>query len=116
MIKKVGWGILSFVLPALASAQAPATLPSTESYGTATGVKGLATIVVNWMFGILLILAVVFIVWAALLYLTSGGDEEKTKKAREMIIAAVIAIAIAILARAIVSFVGSIFGQNTSIL
>ena len=119
MLKKVAVGVVLFMLPVLVFAQIggtqPSTLPDTSNLGSAGGIQSLGRTIVNWLFGILLVLAVIFIVWAAFLYLTSGGDEEKTKKARGMIIAAVIAIAIAILARAIVQFVGSIFGVQTVI-
>jgi len=71
-------------------------------------------VVGNWMFGILLLLAVIFIIVAAFKYLTSGGDAEKTKSARDFIIYAVIAIAVAILAKGIIALVGSFFGVNTN--
>jgi len=117
MFKKVALVAVVFMLPVLALAQIggaqPGVLPDTSNLGSASGVQSLGRTIVNWLFGILLVLAVIFIVWAAFLYLTSGGDEEKTKNARNMIVAAVIAIAIAILARGIVALVGNFFGVNT---
>lgn len=111
------WGLGAAVLPVIAGAQAGPggfNLPNTADYGTSGQISSLGNAIVNWMFYILLILAVIFIVYAAFLYLTSGGDEEKTGKARQMIIAAVIAIAIAILAKGMVGFVLNFFGQGTA--
>ncbi len=65
----------------------------------------IVTAILNWAFGLLLAIAALFIIYAAFLYLTSGGDEEKVKKARQWIVYAVIAIIIAFLARAIVAIV-----------
>ncbi len=64
--------------------------------------------IITWAFWLLMLLAVVFIIWAAFLYLTSGGNEEKTGKAKGYIVAAVVAIVIALLARVIVEVVRSL--------
>ncbi len=68
----------------------------------------------SWLFGILLVVVVTFLIYAAFLYLTSGGDEEKTKKAKSYIIYAVVALAVGILAAGIVTLVGSFFDQGQS--
>lgn len=54
--------------------------------------------VTSWLFGLLLALATIFIIIAAFLYLTSAGDEEKVKKAKNLIVYAIIAIAIGFVA------------------
>lgn len=66
--------------------------------------------IINWAFGLLLLLAAIFIIWAAFLYLTSGGDEEKIKSAKNYIIYAVVAIVVAALARLIVFVVRALLG------
>jgi len=117
MIKKtVSFLATSAVLftPFLAGAQP--TLPTAgqtgiQNYGALTTKFD---VIGNWMFGILLFLAVIFIIYAAFLYLTSGGVEEKTKQAKDYIIYAVIAIAVAILAKGIIALIGSFFGVTTT--
>ena len=55
--------------------------------------------VVDWLFFILITLAVVLIVIAAFMWLTSQGDAAKQKTAQGMIVAALVGIVIALLAQ-----------------
>ncbi|MFH1192951.1 MAG: hypothetical protein V1656_01380 [Candidatus Jorgensenbacteria bacterium] len=113
-IMKVGAGIAvvgALVLPLFAGAQVP-TLPSNPLPGGVSDVYGYITTIANWLFGILLAVAVIFILYSAFLYLTSGGDEEKVGKAKGYLVYAVIAIAVGLLARGIVALVQTFFGQG----
>ena len=82
-------------------------LPRFQTYGVAIQLVEKAA---NWLLYIVIALAVVFIIYAGFLYLTSGGDEEKTKAAKNYIIYAVIGIAIALLARGIVLLAKNFIG------
>ena len=94
-------GMLAVVaFPLLAGAQGG--IPPGDPLPADTDFFFIINNIINWAFGLLLILAVAFIIWAAFLYLTSGGNEEKTGTAKKYIIAAVIAIIIAALARVVV--------------
>ena len=66
------------------------------------------TTLIGWLTALLIILAVVFIIWAAFIYLTAGGDTEKVGKANKMLIYAAVAIAIALLSQGIVFIVGQL--------
>ncbi len=55
----------------------------------------------NWMFTLLMIVAVMFILYAAFIYLTAGGDPEKVKTASNQLIYAAVAIAVALVAQGI---------------
>ncbi len=68
-------------------------------------VGGRINFIIDWAFGLLLVLAGVFILYAAFLYLGSGGSEEKVAKAKKYIIYAVVAIVVAALARTVVFIV-----------
>lgn len=97
------------VVPMIAGAQGgipitPGPLPDE------TNLFAIIQRIINWAFALLLVLAVAFIIWAAFLYLTSGGNEEKTGAAKKYIIAAVIAIVIAALARVVVFIVRQLLG------
>jgi len=61
--------------------------------------------ITGWMQGIFFLIAVIFIIYAAFVYLTSAGNEEKIKKAKSIIIYAIVAIAVALLATAVKQFV-----------
>jgi cell division protein FtsW (lipid II flippase) len=58
-----------------------------------------------WLYNILIAASVVMIIIAAFNFLSSGGDQEKVTKARQQIIYAVIAVAVAILATGIIKLV-----------
>ena len=88
--------ILSLVLtPALASAQ--------DILRDNDFIDALNSIV-NWLFTILLIVAVIFILIAAFNFITAAGDPEKVKTARQFVIYALIGVVVALLARGLVGF------------
>lgn len=92
----------------------PPELPegTIQSYGD---VESLLLTVANWIFGILILLAVVFVLVAAFRYLTAAGDPEKVKSASNTLIYAAIAVAVALLARGIPALVGSFFGTTVTV-
>jgi hypothetical protein len=63
--------------------------------------------IINAGLGFLGVVAVVIILMGGFKYMTSGGDEGKTKKARDYIIAGIIGLAIILSAYAVTSFVMS---------
>lgn len=92
----------------MAFAQTPPPVPTTiTSYG---GVINIINTIGNWMFGILLALAVVFLLYAAFLYLTAAGDSGKTDQAKNIIIYAIVAIIVAVLAKGIIMVAQSLVG------
>lgn len=94
--------------PLVAGAQAQIPGPGdTVLASGANGVIDLIRTITNWMFTILLVLAVVFILLAAFKYLTSGGGEE-VAVAHKMLIYAAVAIAVAFLAKGIVFVVAEL--------
>ena len=69
--------------------------------------------IVNYFIGLVSIMAVVMIVYAGYVYITSGGDEKNTAKAKNMLLYAVIGIVVAILAYSVVTFAKSFLGITT---
>ncbi len=82
----------------------PGGVPQVPTTGNVS-IPNILNSIINWATGLLILLAVIFVVYAAFLYLTSGGDDEKLKAAKKFIIFAVVAIAVALLARGVVFIV-----------
>ena len=61
--------------------------------------------ILNWIFGIIGIVAVVMIIIGGFNFMTSAGDPGKVKKGKDTILYGIIGLVIAILAFAIVNFV-----------
>jgi heme/copper-type cytochrome/quinol oxidase subunit 2 len=114
---------LSFAIYSLALAATPAfaqlppaqnPLPPTGAsetqVRTASDLVNLLTRIIGWVQVLFFTVAALFIILAAFQYLTSGGDAEKQKEARDKLVYAVIAIIIAALAFGVKSIVVSIVG------
>ena len=94
---------------------AQAAPPSAPSEGPITSVSQVKTLLENilgWIYTFFFIFAAIFILIAAFQYLTAAGDEEKVKKAKNMLIYAVIAIAIALVAMGIDNIVANLVGAT----
>lgn len=114
MFQKAVTGVLlgsALLAPVLAFGQVGSCPPGTigtppdcrpvgnqTTINSATGLVGVVSNVVQWVTIIFYIIAVLFLILAAFKYLTSGGDSTKVGEAKQMIIYAVIAIAVALLA------------------
>ncbi len=61
----------------------------------------------DWFARIIGVLGVIIILYAAFLYMTAGGDEEKVTKAKKTLIAGVIGVALAIIAYGVFGLVKS---------
>jgi hypothetical protein len=58
--------------------------------GAAADPKAITISIINYLLFFLGVLAVLAIVWGGILFITSGGDSEKTTKARNTLLYAVI--------------------------
>jgi hypothetical protein len=106
--------IASTPLSALAFEQAPFQLgTNTLTASGGTGILPLMQVIANWIFTILLILAVIYILLAAFKYLTSEGNSEKITSAHRMLIYALVAVAVAFLAKGLIFVVQSLVGAHS---
>lgn len=83
------------------------TAPSAAAQGT---LGQNITLIINYFLGILGLIAVGFLIYAGVLMVTAGGDEQQVGKARKVITYAVIGIVIILLSWTIVTFVSSALG------
>jgi hypothetical protein len=73
---------------------------------------GALNAITNWLFSILLIVAAIFIIIAGYYFVTASGDPEKTSKARNFVLWALIGVLVGFLAKGLVILVGVILGYN----
>ena len=66
----------------------------------------------NWIFTIVLSLAAIFLIVAGWLFVTAGGNPENVAKARQMLINALIGVAVALGAKGLVAVVGALLGAS----
>jgi hypothetical protein len=85
--------------------------PPTTGLNSLSAVESIITKIVNWITGLFFVAAILYIFYAAFLYLTAGGDDEKIKKAKSQLLYSIIAIAVALLAGTMKSIVSSILGS-----
>ena len=104
---------LSALLPTTAIAQGsgisgPTTPPRVSiSLAYALGILNNAT---GWLFSIFLILSVIFMIFAAFAYLTSGGEPEKVRSATRRLVFVLVALVVAYLSTSIPYLVQDLLG------
>lgn len=104
------------LMPLVATAATPYSI---ESIGSAIGLRDtdLKRTVINiiqWVLGILAILAVALVIYGGFLWMTSAGNEERVDKGKKVISAALIGLVVVILAWAIVIFIAGTTANVTS--
>jgi hypothetical protein len=104
--------LFSFALnPALASiASSTNRPPATIRKGTE--VQAAIENVAGFMFNIFTALAVIFVIFAAFLYLTASGNTSQLDRAKNVLIYAIVAIVLALVAGGIVTLIKSIIGVS----
>jgi ABC-type uncharacterized transport system permease subunit len=117
--KEFSPSIIALVIPALAFAQnLPQPVPPSGvnvPQGNITSLQSVLQLlctVFAWAFYFLIVLAVIFVIFAAFKYLTAAGDPEKVKAAGATLLYAAIAIGVALLAKAVPLVVGSFLGAS----
>jgi hypothetical protein len=119
LAKEFGPTLMVLAMPVMAFAQSipnpnpttPTTVPQGNITSLQSVLQSLCT-VFAWMFYFLIVLAVIFVIYAAFKYLTAGGNPENVKAAGSVLLYAAVAIGVALLARAVPLVVGSFLGAG----
>jgi len=106
-MKKYLYAIITLLLPFFA--RAAERQPQT-SITTPEKVVELINKFGGWFYSVLVALAVIFIIYAAFKFLTAGGDEKNIETAKQQLIYAIIALAVAMLATGVVAVMKEFLG------
>ena len=98
----IGVALAISAMPLLAGAQITGTEAPGAPVGTIEDILRVLELLITWVFTLLLVLAVLAILYAAFLYLASGGEPENIKEASRYLLYAFIAIVVALVARGVV--------------
>lgn len=79
---------------------------------TFTDVNALVCAILNFFQGIIVVLALIFIIVGAFLYITSGGDEGRLTLGKKSILGALIGLAIGVAAPMLLREVANLLGWN----
>lgn len=88
----------------LYAAAIAAEVPTIKPVTTTLDPKKIVTNIINAALFFIGAIALIFVIWGGILYVTSGGDSEKTTQARNTLLYAIVGIVIVVLAWSIVSW------------
>lgn len=116
-MKKLAASILSLSFLSLATtalADIPINIvpPAGLAVSPTTPISAILTNAIRLVFVIAVLAVLVYLIWGAFQWITSGGDKEAVSKARGRITAALIGLAILALSFLILVVVGQILGLN----
>jgi magnesium-transporting ATPase (P-type) len=115
---KFGAPVLALALPMIAAAQLqqpPISAPSNiNNINQITGGAGIICVLINWVFWLLIVLTIVFVLYAAFLYLTAAGEPEKVKAASHTLLYAAVAVIVALIAKGLPLIVSGFIGGGLS--
>lgn len=107
-----GLGALSAASPLFALGQVTQKVLPNSPINSPTDAVNILCTIAGWMFTFLVVLAIIFVIYAALKYLTAGGESEKVTQANHMLIYAVVAIVVGLLAKGAPQLIGGIVGST----
>ena len=109
ILKKVGVGMTLglALLPFVALAVAPE--PITPIIERPSDITAIIQDILGWVAGIVMVIAMIMLLYAAILYLTAGGAEDRVKRAKNYLIYAIVGVAVALLAYSVPYFLANVF-------
>lgn len=100
--------LFAVLLPLSADAAVPNAVIAPTNVGgafTNTSFMGVVQNIANFVIAFITILGIIFIIWGAIQYVTSGGDEASIERAKNTIVYALVGLFIAAMAYALESLV-----------
>lgn len=106
--------LIIFLLPFLTSAADIGGVPILIPGSTAVPIGTVINNITIWLAALLAAIAVVFVIYAAYLYLTSAGDPEKVREASKIILYAIISTVVALGAAGIITLGKAVLGFSST--
>ncbi len=72
----------------------------------------LVNTIADWLLGIGSTIAVIIVIWAAFLFMTSGGNQQKVTTARQTLWYAIIGLTVLLLAKGVTSLIQNFLSGN----
>lgn len=95
-------------------AHAQLTLPTLQYVPATTSFNDLIIPILTWVLTLAAAIAVIYLVYGGILYITAGGDAEKATKGRTAVVNAIIGIVIILVATVLVQWVGNVIHSGTT--
>lgn len=111
-------GLTALMLSAVFSsfAAAAADLPDLSAPDNVITDKGTflkkVTTIINWIFTIFVVFAIIFVILAAFQFITGGGDSKNVESARNKLMWAAVGVIVALLARGLPFVIASLLGAT----
>jgi hypothetical protein len=78
----------------------------------ASDIPTLIDTIATWLLGIGSVIAVIIVLWAALLFMTSGGSQTKVTQAKQTLLYAVIGLTVLLLAKGVTLVIQNFLAGN----
>jgi cytochrome bd-type quinol oxidase subunit 2 len=110
---------LTFIMPAASVFAQPAGGSGTINFGnpiSSTSIEGAASTILSTIRAVIVVLALVFLVIGAVLYVTSAGNETRMTTAKSAVTASMIGLALGLAAPSFLKEIGTALGWNGAIV
>ena len=86
--------------------------PAWSTIGSIAEFYQLGCTATNWIFGFVLLMAVIVLLFGAVSFMTARGNEDQVASARRYVTYALVGVAVAVLAKSLVYVTGSFVGAD----
>ena len=102
--------LFALTIPDARGTPIPINPPNTVQCGAHGCINTIVPPIINVLFGAAIVLALAYLLWGGLNWISSGGDKAKLQKARMKITYAIIGLIIVFFAITIINLVGNFLG------
>ena len=110
--------VVIFALPLISFAQGGTDIEVVEQAPpnyTAEQAMDILPTIINYAFGFLLVVVVLMIIAAAYMFVTGGGNPDQLGKAKNLLMYALIGLAVALVARGLIALVGGLLDNPITV-